>query len=67
MWLETGKLHGLLPTVLMDSKAEEKELLREWRRQRGRLLLTTPRKGSAINPERQRLVKVLKPQRPQHL
>ena len=44
----------------MDSKADDKDLFRELRRQRGILLLTTPRKGSAINPERQRMVKVLK-------
>jgi hypothetical protein len=29
MWLETGKLHRLIPTVLMDSKADEKELFFE--------------------------------------
>jgi len=58
MWLETGKLQGLITTVLMDSKADDKDLFRELRRQRGILLLTTPRKGSAISPERQRMVKL---------
>jgi hypothetical protein len=29
MWLETGKLHRLITTVLMDSKADEKELFFE--------------------------------------
>jgi hypothetical protein len=67
MWLETGKLQGLITTVLMDSKADDKELFRELRRQRGILLLTTPRKGSAISPERQRMGKVLKQKRHQHL
>jgi hypothetical protein len=67
LWRETGKLQGLLPTVLMASKADEQDLLRALRRQRGRLLRTTPRKGSASNPERQRLVKVLKQKRHQHL
>ena len=67
MWLETGKLQGLITTVLMDSKADDKDLFRELRRQRGILLLTTPRKGSAISPERQRMVKVLKQKRHQHL
>ena len=56
-----------ITTVLMDSKADEKELFRELRRQRGIRLLTTPRKGSAISPERQRMVKVLKQKRHQHL
>jgi len=67
MWLETGKLQGLITTVLMDSKADDKDLFRELRRQRGILLLTTPRKGSAMRPERQRMVKVLKQKRHQHL
>jgi len=35
MWLETGKLQGLITTVLMDSKADDKDLFRELRRQRG--------------------------------
>jgi hypothetical protein len=29
MWLETGKLQGLITTVLMDSKAADKDLFRE--------------------------------------
>jgi hypothetical protein len=53
--------------VLMDSKADDKDLFRELRRQRGILLLTTPRKGSAMSPERQRMVKVLKQKRHRHL
>ena len=67
MWLETGKLQGRITTVLMDSKADDKDVFRELRRQRGIRLLTTPRKGSAIRPERQRMVKVLKQKRHQHL
>jgi hypothetical protein len=45
MWLETGKLQGLITTVLMDSKADGKDLFRELRRQRGILLLTTLPQG----------------------
>jgi hypothetical protein len=60
MWLETGKLKGLMTTVLMDSKADDKALFFELRRQRGRLLLTTSRKGADKSPARQRMVKVLK-------
>ena len=67
MWLATGKLQGRMTTVLMDSKADDKDVFRELRRQRGIRLLTTPRKGSAIRPERQRMVKVLKQKRHQHL
>lgn len=60
MWLETGKLRGLITTVLMDSKADDKDLFFEFRRQRQMLLLTTPRKGADKSPERQRMIKVLK-------
>src|SRR5262249_47877334 len=57
---ETGKLKGLVTTVLMDSKAEDKDLFREFQRQRQMLLLTTPRKGADKSLARQRMVKVLK-------
>jgi hypothetical protein len=60
MWLETGKLKGLITTVLMDSKADDKDLFFELQRQRGILLLTTTRKGMDKSPARQRMIKVLK-------
>ena len=60
MWLETGKLKGLITTVLMDSKAEDKDLFFELHRQRGMLLLTTARKGADKSPARQEMGKVLK-------
>jgi hypothetical protein len=60
MWLETGKLTGWITTVLMDSKAEAKEVFRECHRQRQLLLLTTPRQGADKSPARQRMVKVVK-------
>jgi hypothetical protein len=66
-WLDTGTRHGLITTVLMASKADDKDLFREWRRQRGIRRLTTPRKGSAMSPERQRRVNVLKQKSQQHL
>ena len=59
-WVETGKLKGLITTVLMDSRADDKDLFFEFRRQRRMLLLTTPRKGADKSPARQRMVKVLK-------
>jgi hypothetical protein len=67
MWLETGKLNGLITTVLMDSKAEDKDLFFELQRQRGLLLLTTSRKGADKSPARQRRVKVLKQRKNQRL
>lgn len=60
MWLETGKLKGLITTVLMDSKADDKDLFFELQRQRRMLLLTTFRRGADKSPARQRMVKVLK-------
>jgi hypothetical protein len=60
MWLETGKLKGLITTVLMDSKADDQDLFREFQRQRGRRLLTTARRGADKSPARQRRVKILK-------
>jgi hypothetical protein len=60
MWLETGKLKGLITTVLMDSKADDKDLFFEFQRQRQMLLLTTPRKGAERSSARQRMVQVLK-------
>src|SRR5262249_585132 len=60
MWLETGKLKGLMTTVLMNSKADDKDLFLEFQRQRQMLLLTTPRKGADKNPVRQRMIKRLK-------
>jgi len=60
MWLETGKLKGLITTVLMDRKADDKDLFFEFHRQRRMLLLTTARKGADKSPARQRMVKVLK-------
>jgi hypothetical protein len=60
MGLETGKLKGLITTVLMDSKADDQALFREFQRQRQILLLTTPRKGADKSPTRHQMVKVLK-------
>ena len=59
MWMETGKLKGRITTVLMDSKADDQALFREFQRQRQMLLLTTPRKGADKSPTRQQMVKVL--------
>jgi hypothetical protein len=59
MGLETGKLTGLMTTVLLDSKADDPAWCRECQRQREKLLLTTARKGADRSPARQRRVKVL--------
>jgi hypothetical protein len=67
MWVETGKLKGLITTVLMDSKADDQGLFFEFQRQRQMLLLTTPRKGADKSPRRKRMVKVLKARKKQRL
>ena len=60
MGVETGKFKGRLTTGLLESKADDKELFREFHRQRPMGLLRTPRKGADKSPARQRRVKVLK-------
>jgi hypothetical protein len=59
LWLETGKLKGLLTTVLMDSKADDHALFFERQRQRLILVRTTTRKGQDKSPNRKRMIKVL--------
>jgi len=59
MWLETGKLKGFISTVLMDSKADDKDLFLEFDRQRDMRLLTTTRKGADKSPERKRMIQIL--------
>src|SRR5215510_5647137 len=60
MWLETGKLKGVITPVLMDRKADAQDLFRAFQRQRGIRLLTTARKGADKSPARQRMVQILK-------
>jgi hypothetical protein len=67
MWVETGKLKGLITTVLMDSKADDQDLFVEFQRQRRMLLLTTPRKGADKSPGRKRMIRVLKASKNQRL
>jgi len=51
----------------MDSKADDQALFFELRRQRGILLLTTPRKGTDKSESRQRMIEVLKKKKNQRL
>ena len=59
LWLETGHLRGMVETVIMDGKADDKDLFAEFQRQRGMTLLTTPRKNSDHTAERQHMINVL--------
>jgi hypothetical protein len=67
MWLETGKLKGLITIILMDSQADEQALFFERQRQRHLLLLTTTRKGKDKSPKRKRMIKVLQKQKNKRL
>jgi hypothetical protein len=67
MWLETGKLKGLITIILMDSKADDQALFFELQRQRHILLLTTTRKGKDKSPTRKRMIKVLQKQKNKRL
>jgi hypothetical protein len=59
LWLETGHLRGMITTVIMDGKADDKDLFAEFQRQRGMTLLTTPRTNSDHTAERKAMIKVL--------
>jgi hypothetical protein len=59
LWLETGPLQGIVETVMMDGKADDKDLFAEFQRQRGMTLLTTPRKNSDHTAARQKMINVL--------
>lgn len=59
LWLETGQLRGVIATVVMDGKADDQALFREFQRQRGMTLVTTPRKNSDHTPARQQMLNVL--------
>lgn len=59
LWWETGQLHGLVTTVVMDGKADDQALFAEFQRQRQMTLLTTPRHNSDHSEARQRMIQVL--------
>jgi hypothetical protein len=59
LWLETGQLRGVVEMVIMDSKADDQALFAEVQRQRGMILLTTPRKHCDRTAERQQRLNVL--------
>jgi hypothetical protein len=59
LWWETGHLRGVIETVIMDGKADDKDLFAEFQRQRGMTLLTTPRKNSDHTTERRQMISVL--------
>jgi hypothetical protein len=59
LWLDTGRLRGVIATVVMDGKADDQALFRAFQRQRGMTLVTTPRKNSDRTVARQQMITVL--------
>jgi hypothetical protein len=59
LWLATGHLRGVVETVMRDGKADDKDLVAEFQRQRGRPLLTTPRKHSDQTEEGRQMIPIL--------
>jgi hypothetical protein len=55
---ETGHLRGIVDTVMMDRKADDKDLFFELQRQRKMPLVTTPRRNSDHTEARRQMNKV---------
>lgn len=60
LWMESGRYTERLDTVVMDSKADDYALFREFQRQRDMTLLTRCRKNMNKTPERRRMIAVMK-------
>ena len=60
MWCETSDYNGLIDFVVMDSKADDYALFREFKRQRKMTLLTYCRKNMDKSPERKYMIEVMK-------
>ena len=58
LWWETGHLRGMVDTVIMDRKADDKDLFFEFQRQRKMTLVTTPRRNSDHTDKRRQLIQV---------
>lgn len=64
MWCDTGAYRGTIDTLLMDSKADDYALFREFKQQRNITLLTVCRKKMHKTPQRQRMIRFM--EQPQH-
>ena len=60
LWMESGRYTDRLDTVVMDSKADDYDLFREFQKQRHMTLLTRCRKNMNKTPERRRMIAVMK-------
>ena len=64
LWLETFHYKGLVDYVAMDSKADDYDLYREFKRQRKMTLVTCCREKMDKTENRRKLIKIMK--RPKH-
>lgn len=60
LWLESARYTNRLDTVVMDSKADDYDLFREFQKQRQMTLLTRCRKNMNKTPERRRMIATMK-------
>lgn len=59
LWLESGRYRGMLRYVVMDSKADDESLYREFMRQRGMILVTGVDKNKARSEVRREMLERL--------
>ena len=64
MWLETCHLKGKVNYVAMDSKADDADLFREFKRQRRMNMITYCRSNMDKAPTRRKMIKFM--QKPKH-
>lgn len=60
MWLETGRHTETLKTIVMDSKADDCALFREFQKQRRMTMVTKCRRNSDHTPERRQMIRAMK-------
>ena len=66
MWFETGRYKGTLDTVVMDSKADDYDLFREFKNQHQMTLVTRCRKNMNKTPERREMIQAMKSRKHQN-
>ena len=64
LWIETGAYKGLVGYVAMDSKADDYDLYREFKRQRQMTLVTYCRENMLKSPHRRKMAAVMR--QPRH-
>ena len=67
LWMESGRYTNRLDTVVMDSKADDYDLFREFQKQRHMTLVTRCRKNMNKTPERRSMIAAMKKRQHQKL